>query len=177
MDSRAHGSVGSTCAFPTWRKTRVATELRTGAQFLRELRSAEVPMDELAISMLLDSVSTFAVDGQEREIEIALVSGNQLGFSRFATRAEVFDAATQQSLLVCPPDTGPLLRLCDKEWTAKRSFTIAMRPIVLRGGRSCLFAIECDRYAGKECWRLIGEEGTLHNTSWSPETLWAFAKG
>lgn len=80
----------------------------TRSELLGELRSRGVLLNSYAETLIDDAV--FGLRGRE---EIGIVERNvgDLGFSAGATLPQVFAAACEQRLGLCPADTGPYLRL------------------------------------------------------------------
>lgn len=76
---------------------------------LQSLQAAGVRLNSLAEALFADSRFVPLVD--QRLVEIAAVSVGALGFESGATYAQIRNGARQSSLVECPLELGPHLRL------------------------------------------------------------------
>jgi|GEM_PF-5472584 len=64
-------------------------------------------------------------------------------FLKDATTKEIFDKAKELGLELCPPETGPELRLKDTEQSLYNGYCIAMESIIDRNGYPYVFDLVC----------------------------------
>jgi hypothetical protein len=80
----------------------------TRVRLVEELRKAEVLLNASAETLLEDVVFDQV---EVEDIQIVVHTVSELGFADGATLPELFAAAQERGLLLCPPATGPYLRL------------------------------------------------------------------
>jgi len=87
-------------------------EVSVGGRSRSELRSA---LAEAGVQLNVHAETLLDADvfdgGEERMITVTERTVGELGGTQGATLPEIFRLAGEQALLVCPPETGPYLRL------------------------------------------------------------------
>jgi hypothetical protein len=85
----------------------------------------------------------FALSGTPRQIELALVSGQDLGFSPDSQPSlrEIYERAVARGYSLCPPEAGPQLRLQYVNQKIGEFLHIAMQPIRDYAGDLTVFSV------------------------------------
>jgi hypothetical protein len=105
----------------------------------RDLATVRVALEQAGcavgddVDAMLDSAA-FPLAHAPRAIDLVVVSVAQLGFSKEASRAEIFARAKELGLQLCPPEVGPILRLQYPEQPVGEFLRIAMEPVRMANG-------------------------------------------
>ncbi len=83
------------------------------------------------------------------QVDLVQFSVEQLGLARGATLQEIFNQANKLDLELCPPQTGPELRLSYTDQPNEEYLRIAMDPITDSDGDPHLFVV---RWYDSEPW-------------------------
>jgi hypothetical protein len=134
-----------------------AIEKALVAQHVRVNESVHAMFDEMDIAS--DQVT----------VPIAVVSVAELGFTKGATRSEVYRAAHERGLQLCPAEVGPLLRLQYAEQPVGEWLQIAMEPMKMLDGAQLIFRLGHTR-AGS--FLTIMESGDV--VLWLPKDQFVF---
>lgn len=131
----------------TWGYEDGRTTLEIGRltkdEIVAQLKERDISISPFA-QELLDSPK-FAVAEQQEEIELVVRTPADLGLSDGATTEQIYEAARKQGLELCPPETGPLLRLrADTEARLGHYLIIAMEQITDSYGLPVVFALARD---------------------------------
>jgi hypothetical protein len=87
-----------------------------------------------------------ALAGTTETVHTVVLQVQALGFTSQPTTTELFAKAKELGLGLCPPETGPYLRLQDKDQSMDTGYCIAMEPVANANGRSCVFECSCRSY-------------------------------
>lgn len=94
----------------------------------------------------------FKVAEQQEQVDLVAISVAELGLSDGATTQEIYEAAQQRGLELCPAEVGPALRLqADTEDSLGQNLVIAMKPITDSDGLPHVFYL---RRGDGEPWLL-----------------------
>lgn len=137
----------------------------SGLALQEDLDSNRFMTDELTRTIVRD----LKIAKQEATMELVVVSVSNLGFPNGATLPDIYRAAEQQGLKLCPAEVGPMLRLHYPEQPIRESLTIAMKPVHMLDGYSHVFKVmHGHRWIG-----LTAEDGS-DTFMWLPSDLFVF---
>lgn len=152
--------------FPTWKKIRVGTD-----RSVDSLRSA-LRRDGFKISdWANDILGKISVCPEEREVELVLVSGADLGQIEPESRKRIFERASEHGLERCHPEVGPQLRQQYHDQPMGEWLLIGMDPVTDSDGRPGVFNV-VRRGGGSWLGTHCGDPGYL----WLPGSRWVFAR-
>ena len=112
---------------PLWRTIKIGTGLRTARDFLRALNEADRKIGDWADDLL--GVPQFVVATEEGELDLAVMTTKQLTGKIEATYAEICAEIIAFGGQLCPPETGPQLRLQYENQPEGEFLFIAMEAI------------------------------------------------
>lgn len=101
--------------------------------------------------------------GQKEVLHTITLQVQGLGFTKSTTTTELFAKAKKLGLELCPPATGPYLRLQDVHQPMDTYYSIAMKPIVYADGNPSVFNCGHDSSGWwlDECWARPGDQWGL----------------
>jgi len=120
-----------------WKTVKIGSFSNTDA-IREDIKKAGMKIGDYA-NDILDKFS-LPVEG-ETEINLVLLSVDDLGFINGAKYSEICRRAKEFGLELCPPEVGPQLRLQYKDQPDGQWVTIAMEPITDSGGDPLLFGV------------------------------------
>lgn len=106
---------------------------------------------------------------KKEDIDLCVVSVKDLGFSSWATRTDIFARARELGLELCPPETGPLLRLAYPDQPLYEWLRVAMEPIADSDGNPNVFNLERN---DDGLWLYVGWAGP--DREWNPDDEFVF---
>ena len=109
---------------------------------------------------------------KEMTLDLVAPSIAELGFPGGASRKDFYNRAFEYGLELCPPQTGPELRLIHRNQLRGEWFRIAMEPIV--GDDGDLYVFGVDR-AGFGSWLDARSSGPPEEV-WGPDCRWIFVQ-
>lgn len=113
-------------------------------QLIAEIELARINISEYAKSMLENR--NFTIGKTREEVTLIRLTVGDLGFAGGATMDEIYKRAEDLGLELCPPDTGPELRLKYKNQPLNEWVRIGMKQITDSYGNPSIFSLE--RYDG-----------------------------
>lgn len=142
--------------FKTWRTVKIGCGAKTYAEYCEliaengmvacDWKSEHNPYTD--VKTLLGDVWNgeaitlpgFVVEPQIIDLELILVSVQELDLELSPTRANIFDRAHELGLVLCPPEVGPVARLCYPEQRKNpRVVIVAMEPVESSDGETRIF--------------------------------------
>lgn len=118
---------------------KLGTELKTKDDFLKAIESQGGQTSYWAKQIM--SKPEFSASEEEFNENLVILSVKALGFPDSATVKEIFERAKELGLELCPPETGPQLRLQYPEQSVGEWCLIGMNPITGSGGNPKLFDV------------------------------------
>lgn len=107
--------------------------------------SVEKLKEEIEKNMYLSSWASDILSktkvGKKRKVDLVNMSVEELGFPRGAEFKDIYEAAKNQGLDLCPAEVGPQLRLQYTDQPSGEWLVIAMEPIKDSGGVLDLFYV------------------------------------
>src|SRR3989344_3160800 len=113
--------------FKVWKTIGLGTGLVAASNFGSALRSKGQVAYDLSKKMLRSSA--FTVEESKREVDLVLITSEELGFKDSATRRDIYERAQELGLTICPPEVGPQLRLQYEDQPCGQHLNIGMEPI------------------------------------------------
>lgn len=99
---------------------------------IRDLELSHAQVDSEAKKMLQSD--DFTILERPERLDLVSLTVAELGFSEGATTREIYEAAANFGLELCPAEVGPRLRMQrDVERTLGKPMAIAMKPLMVRG--------------------------------------------
>lgn len=129
----------------TWKRIKLGTGLESAADFQRAIEEAGCKISYWGRNPI--NSSHFNVSSQETEVELVMVSNEDLGFESGAKEVETYARAKELGLVLCPSEVGPQLRLQYKDQPAGTILHIAMEPIIV-GDHPEVFTVSHSRHVG-----------------------------
>ncbi len=85
----------------------------------------------------------FVLSPEEKDIDVTLITPEQLGFKEVVTQEAIFNRAFEIGLDLCPAELGPQLRLqfTTQPESDHHSVFIAMEPIAIKNGKMKMFSL------------------------------------
>jgi len=80
--------------------------------------------------------------GKTETLDLVRLRVRDLGFTNPPTTKELFARAKKLGLELCPPETGPYLRLADKDQPLRTRYYIGMEPLTDSDGDPIVFLLE-----------------------------------
>lgn len=137
-----------------FRKTIILSTNKTSKEYESELLKTGNKLSGCAKSML----KKLQILAESEQVDLVQFSAEQLGFPRGATLEAIYNKAKELNLDLCPPQTGPELRLQYTNERYNEYLMIAMEPIIDSDGDPSLFIVLRD---GSKPWLYnnLGELG------------------
>ena len=117
----------------------LGTGLKTKAEFVNAIEQQDSGVGDFAKDIM--SKAEFVVSNKEAKEDLIILTVKALGFPSGATVKEIFERAKSLGLELCPPETGPQLRLQYPEQPIGEWCRIGMEPISDSGGDPDLFIV------------------------------------
>ena len=155
---------GSTAKFKVWKTIKLG--LRKSPQEYRKALLAGKYQIGTYANQILDKIP---VSNEEVEVDLARVSGRQLGFKVNTRRDVIYERALELGLQQCPAEVGPALREQYTDQPMREWVLIGMDPIAGSGGGLRVFVVGHD-VRGQ--W-LYGDDGDPDHV-WDPGPQWVF---
>lgn len=131
-------------SFPERRIRRENVEIggKPAEQLISEMEAAGINISDTAKSMLKNR--EFVPGKNPEEATLIRLTVADLGFKSSATTDQIYERAQILGLELCPPDTGPELRLKYLNQPLGEWFRIGMKQITDSGGSPDVFRLERD---------------------------------
>lgn len=120
----------------------LGTGLKTKAEFVNAIEQQGSGVGDFAKDIM--SKAEFVVSNKEAKEDLIILTVKALGFPSGATVKEIFERAKSLGLELCPPETGPQLRLQYPEQPIGEWCRIGMEPITGSDGDPDLFRVDRD---------------------------------
>lgn len=156
--------------FKIWKTIKLGTGLKTAAGFRKALKKADCYIGDWGNNILGEPAFTAA--GEEKDVELVVVSVTQLGYKDCATRKDIYDRAKELGLDRCPAEVGPQLRLQYNDQRKGEWLLIAMEPIVDSNGDPDIFAVGCS----SESERCLYARNGCPDFVWNATLPWVFMR-
>jgi hypothetical protein len=124
--------------FPVWRTITLGTYKGVDA-YRRALDAAGIKIGDAADEIL--GRPAFPYGTMKTDVELVLLSAEDLGFKSQSSLADVYKRARQVGLELCPAEVGPQLRLDYRNQPRGEALTIAMEPVVTYSGEPTILAL------------------------------------
>jgi len=118
---------------------------KSGEELISEIERAGMKVGDHAKSILKSP--EFVPGEKPEQTTLVRLTVADLGFTKGATLKEIYTKAKELGLELCPPDTGPHLRLQTPEQPLERASFVAMNPIADSHGALSLFLVAHGRGA------------------------------
>ncbi len=155
--------------FPVWKTVKIGTGLKSFDDFLREFRGQSIKVSDWATDMM--QRPAFGVADQQQEVDLVVVSGADLGFTKAAPRSKIYRRAIKLGLQLCPAEVGPQLRLQYADQPMDEWLLIGMEPLRDSGGTLCVFGVGRD---SDGLW--LGSYYGRPDYMWDPDYRWVFVR-
>jgi len=131
--------------FPESRVKQKTIELGTGLKTRDDFLTALEQQNNYISDFSKDIMSKpeFIVAPKETKEKLIILSVSDLGFSQGATIKDIYLKAQELGLELCPPETGPQLRLQYTDQPTNEYYLIGMKPISDSSGLPRLFDVNC----------------------------------
>lgn len=161
--------LGDGSQFQTWRTVKLGTH-GTVEELKNAITSAGHNISDWSKDIL--GKPAFTLAGEESELELVKVTARELGFSKGATRKDIYNRAIEQGLMICPAEVGPQLRLQYADQPIGEWVIIAMEPIIDSGGDPGMFSVRRD--GDGESWlnTYCGNPGSV----WGADSVFVFGR-
>lgn len=110
----------------TWRTLKLGTGLKTAGDFESAFRQSGC---YFSVSIVKIRQSWFIASDTETEVDLVVLSVEDLGFRHKVNRGDIYTKAIELGLQLCPPEVGPQLCLQYKD-ELEGELYIAMDPIM-----------------------------------------------
>lgn len=157
--------------FDIWKTINLGTH-KSADDFRKALKKSGNKIYDWADDILGTSDFNKRIAQTEKEIDLVIVTVEELGFKDSATRKEIYDRAIELGLKLCPAEVGPQLRLQYEDQPNGEYLHISMEPITDSGGDLGVFGVEhgdggrwLDAYYGPpdDVWRSDGRWVFVHS--------------
>jgi len=148
-------------------------QLGTGLRTLEDLQSA-FQDNGCRITDFTKSIierSEFTVASKLTIIDLAVVSGADLGFTDSVPRVDIYARAQERGYGLCPPEVGPQLRLQYLDQPEGEHLLVGMEPIASSDCDHHVLNIEHD---SNGLW--LSCPGDYPHTRWFPGERWVFVR-
>ena len=149
-------------AFATWKTITIGAQ-KSVKDLSKALTSNGFRISDWAAEILKKTTLAHA----ETEIELALVSGADLGFTKATSRDAIYDRAKELGLDLVPAEVGPQLCLQYRDQPLGEWLLVAMEPI---GG------LDAFRVAHRGDGRWLDSDYGFPGSEWYPANRWVFAR-
>lgn len=157
--------------FPIWKTIKVG-KFKTLDGLRKTFKKTGCKISEWASSII--GKPAFKLASEETEVDLAKVSGYDLGFTARATRKDIYDRATKSGLFnleLCQAEDGPSLREQYLDQPYGEWLRIAMEPIADSSGGRSVF------YVGRVGGRLLLDAHYGYPAFlWFPGDVWVFRR-
>ena len=107
-----------------------------------DIRSALKHGRFLILDWSSSTLDKIPLASQATAIDLVKVTSAQLDFPNGATNEEIYAAAKQRGLDLCPAEVGPQLRLAYTDQPMKERLNVGMEPITGLDGHPTVFSVE-----------------------------------
>ncbi|HCR41789.1 TPA: hypothetical protein DIV45_00210 [Patescibacteria group bacterium] len=127
---------------PIWKPIKLGTGLKNRNDFVNAIEKAGGRVRDWAKDLL--GRPGFTVSSELTEVNLVIVTGSDLGFTKAMPRKDIYEKALSLGYKLCPPEVGPQLRLQYMDQPKGEWLLVAMEPIVDSRDGPCLFDVEHD---------------------------------
>lgn len=131
-----------TIDYPIWKTIKLGTGLKTADDFRCVLEKAGYRISAWANDILHSPA--FTASEVETEVELVVLTVEELGFKGGATWKDIYECAFSRGLALCPAEVGPQLRLQYKDQPQGEWPIVAMEPIADLDGELKMFGVAHD---------------------------------
>ena len=147
---------------------KLGTGLKTKKDFITALEQNNNKVGDWAKDIV--SKAEFVVSKKEKLEKLIILSVADLGFKDGAKVKDIFNRAKELGLELCPPETGPQLRLQYQDQSNGEYCLIGMDPIADSNGYPSLFSVDRHVY---EPW--LDTSSSRSDDRYAGRSLFAFA--
>lgn len=169
---RRAGALATIPLFKTWARVwtiKLAPGLNKITDFIEEFKKAGYKMSDYTEKVLIES--NMVVEPTQTEVNLVMVSGSELGFTKPASRQKIYSRAARLGLGIAPSWAGLQLRLNRSNQPVNESLLIAMEPLT---GSGHSVGIILKRHGDGE--QRVNTTEIVSWDLWDPEELWVFQK-
>lgn len=160
---------GAEKVFQTWKTIKLGTGLKAAEDFRKALKDGGHRIGDWGNDIL--GKPAFKASETEIEVDLVVVSVEELGFKDGATRKDIYERALSYGLELCPNEVGPQLRLQYTNQPNGEWLLIAMEPISDSDGNLYVFYVVRD---SNDSW-LYANDGNL-GSFWLDNYRWVFLR-
>ena len=125
-----------------WKRITRGTGIKDAEGFRKSIKDSGMRVGDWANDIL--GKTAFSVATEEKDVDLVVVSVEELGFKDGARLKDIYAAAKKRGLELCPNEVGPQLRLQYKDQPKGEWLIIGMEPITDSGGGRSLFRVARD---------------------------------
>lgn len=129
-------------AFPIFRTIKLGTGLKTADDFRKAIKDKRMRIGDYANDIL--GKPQFTVATEETEVDLVIVSVEELGYKNGAKLNNIYARAEERGLQRCPSEVGPQLRLQYTDQPKDERLIMGMKPITGSDGSLDLFRVAHD---------------------------------
>lgn len=155
--------------FPIWKTLRLGV-CKNPDDYRKALESGRRRSAEWVNNFL--GQPAFACAGEETDVDLVVLSVDELGFDKGALYSEICDRAVDMGLDLCPAEVGPALRLAYEEQPQGERLIVGTKPFADTGDALDLFVMEVS--GGGRLW-LRGDCGPS-DRYWEPDRRFIFVR-
>jgi hypothetical protein len=155
--------------FPVWKTVRLGVH-KTADAYRKALGAGRHRSGEWVNDFLGNPA--YACASEETDVDLAVVSVEELGFAKGALYSQICEKAQTMGLDLCPAEVGPALRLAYPNQPKGERLMIATKPFADSGDELDLFAMEVS--GGGGLW-LRGDCGPA-DRYWEPDRRFVFVR-
>jgi len=142
-----------------WKRITLGTGIKDADGFRKAINDSGMRVGDWANDIL--GKTAFSVATKKKDVDLVVVSVEELGFKDGARLKDIYAAAKKRGLELCPNEVGPELRLQYEDQSKGEWVIIGMEPITDSDGALSLFSVEHD---GNGLW--------LYTDYDSPDYIW-----
>lgn len=159
-----------TIEFPVWKKIWLGVDPKTADEFRKILKRSSFHLSNWAAEIL--DQPDFMVSSEELELELVLVTIEELGLSTGATHLDIYARVQELGLELAPAEAGPVLRLQYSNQPKGEYVLVGMDPITDSNGYPSIFCIA--GHASDRLW--LSARSVYPDRIWKDTHLWVFVK-
>lgn len=126
-------------AWTVWKTIKLGTGTRDADGFRKAIKDGGMKIGTWADDIL--GKPEFTVAPEKSEVSLVVVSIGEFGFKDGAKLRDIYEAAKERGLELCPAEVGPQLRLQYADQPRGEWLVIGMEPIPDSDGRLGLFLV------------------------------------